>query len=156
MKALAAAVLFMSLPFAAPSASAGDPKPFSTPQVAACPGLELTDGWIREAPPGATVMAAYARLSNAGKAPLQFEQASSPGFGAVELHRTVIENGLARMLHGQSLRLAPGESTLLEPGGWHLMLFRPVRPLKAGDTISITLGCGDAGRPFSFTVKNNP
>jgi hypothetical protein len=135
MKFLAAA-LFVSLP------------------AAACPGLELSDGWIREAPPGAAVMAAYARLRNAGPAALDVEKARSAEFGAAELHRTVVENGISRMLRGQILRLPPGASAALEPGGWHLMLFRPARQLKAGDEVAITLECGKTAQSFPFTVRN--
>lgn len=136
MKLLAAALMIVSLP------------------AAACPGLELADGWIREAPPGAVVMAAYARLRNTGTAALAVDKVRSPAFGAVELHRTVVENGVSRMLRGHDLRLAPGAGAVLEPGGWHLMLFRPVRPLKSGDQVTLTLDCGTAAQAFPFTVKS--
>ncbi len=134
----ATAVLLLSLPAAA----------------AACSGLELADGWIREAPPGAPVMAAYARLRNTGAAPLTLSTLSSPEFGAVELHRTVVDDGVSHMLHGQVLQLPPDAGVALEPGGWHLMLFRPLRPLKAGDTVAIAFECGAAARSFSFTVRS--
>jgi periplasmic copper chaperone A len=52
-----------------------------------------------------------------------------------------------------TLPIAPGASAMLEPGGWHLMLFDPARPLKAGDTVALTLTCGSGGREFTFTVK---
>lgn len=119
----------------------------------ACPGLELADGWIREAPPGATVAAGYARLHNAGKTALSVSGARSPAFDGAMLHRTAVENGVARMVHGAALALGPGERKNLEPGGWHLMLFRPLRPLKAGARVTVTLECGDAASEFPFIVK---
>lgn len=126
----------------------------SLPPAAACPGLELDNGWIREAPPGAAVMAGYARLRNTGITSLNLEKIRSPDFGAAELHRTVVEDGISRMLRGQILRLPPGASAALEPGGWHLMLFRPVRPLKAGDTVTVQLECGAALQSYPFTVRS--
>lgn len=127
---------------------------FASLPALACPGLELADGWIREAPPGATVMAGYANLRNTGTAVLNLQQVRSPDFGAAELHRSVVEDGLSRMLRSQILRLPPGGSAALEPGGWHLMLFRPLRGLKSGDPVAITLECGDAAQTYTFTVKN--
>lgn len=122
----------------------------------ACPGLEVADGWIREAPPGSTVTAGYARLRNAGKAALAVSGARSAAFEGAMLHRTVTEDGVSRMVHGGVLALAPGESKNLEPGGWHLMLVRPLRPLKAGERVTVALECGGAASEFPFTVKAAP
>lgn len=135
MRALAGALLLVAWP------------------AAACPGLELSEGWIREAPPGAAAMAGYARLRNSGATPLTLGRASSPAFGAAELHRTVVDNGVSRMLRDQVLRLAPGEQAELAPGGWHLMLFRPRAELRAGDVVPVTLECGGPSTTFSFTVR---
>ncbi|MGQ0587607.1 MAG: copper chaperone PCu(A)C [Gammaproteobacteria bacterium] len=120
--------------------------------AAACPGLAVENGWIREAPPGA-MSAAYARLTNRGKQPLVVDGARSADFGGAGLHRTVIdERGVAGMREG-SLALAPGASATLEAGDWHLMLYEPNRLLKAGDTVTLALTCGGAAREFVFTVK---
>lgn len=118
----------------------------------ACPGLQVEDAWIREAPPGAMMTAAYARLRNAGKHALTLDRASSEDFGSVELHHTVLQDGLFKMQPGR-LTLPPGERGALEPGGWHLMLMEPVRPLKAGDRVSVMLQCGRERREFQFTVR---
>jgi periplasmic copper chaperone A len=119
--------------------------------ASACPELAVEQAWIREAPPGA-MSAAYAKLTNKGKRALVVDGARSPDFGGAGLHRTVIDDGIARMREG-TLQIAPGASAMLEPGGWHLMLFDPARPLKAGDTVALTLTCGSGAREFTFTVK---
>ncbi|HUR40587.1 MAG TPA: copper chaperone PCu(A)C [Verrucomicrobiae bacterium] len=119
----------------------------------ACPGLGLQDGWIRDAPPGAMMTAGYARLRNDGKQLLRVDGAASVDYGSVELHRTVVEQGLSRMQHGQPLVLAPGASAALDPGGWHLMLMRPTRELKPGDVVTVSLSCAGASSAFPFTVR---
>ena len=119
----------------------------------ACPGLEVKDAWIREAPPGALMTAAYARLHNAGQRLLQIDGAFGADFAGSELHRTVVENGISRMVHGEPLTLAPGASGALEPGGWHLMLMRPARPLKAGERVPLALKCGREATEYTFTVR---
>ena len=118
----------------------------------ACPGLAVEDGWIREAPPGAMMTAGYARLVNTGKKTLTVDGARAPGFEGVELHHTVVEDGVSRMREGR-LEIAPGASAALAPGGWHLMLFGAEHAPKAGETVQLTLSCGQRGREFPFTVK---
>lgn len=113
----------------------------------------MEDAWIREAPPGALMTAAYARLRNDGRQLLRIDGALGDAFGSAELHRTIVENGISRMLHGEPLELPPGGRAALEPGGWHLMLFRPARPLKAGDTVPLALKCGKQASEFPFTVR---
>jgi hypothetical protein len=117
-----------------------------------CPGLAVEDAWIRAAPPGAMMTAAYARLVNTGKAALVIDGASGRGFDSVELHHTVVEKGMSRMRQ-EPLRIAPGASALLAPGGWHLMLFGAAGSLAAGKTLPLTLNCGPGASEFPFTVK---
>ena len=121
--------------------------------AAACPGLMADDAWIREAPPGAAMTAAYARLRNLGEQPLKVDGAASPGFSSVMLHRTVVEKGVSKMRHGQPLEIPAGGSAALEPGGWHLMLMNPAQPLQAGDRVPLSLKCGAESAEFTFVVK---
>ena len=118
----------------------------------ACPGLQAEDAWVREAPPGAMMTVAYAKLRNVGTKPLRITGGASKDFASAELHRTVVENGISRMVGGK-LEIAPGAAAALEPGSWHLMLMNPSRPLNAGDQVSIALRCGRKATEFTFTVK---
>jgi len=120
----------------------------------ACPGLAVEDGWIREAPPGAMMTAGYARLVNTGTKPLTIDGARARGFEGVELHHTVVEDGLSRMREGR-LEIAAGGSAALAPGGWHLMLFGAERAPAAGETVRVTLSCGKHEREFLFTVRTD-
>lgn len=97
--------------------------------------------------------AAYAKLRNAGDRLLRIDGALGADFAAAELHRTVVENGISRMVHGEPLELRPGAAAALEPGGWHLMLIRPARPLRAGDAVPLALKCGQQATEFTFTVR---
>jgi len=117
-------------------------------------GLLVRDAWIREAPPGASVLAGYLQLENRGPETLVLDTLSSRDFGRIELHRTLVEEGVARMQPVGQLEIAAGESVSLEPGGMHLMLFSPGRPLQAGDRVefSIQLANG-ASHAFEATVR---
>jgi copper(I)-binding protein len=119
----------------------------------ACEGLQVSEAWIREAPPGAPAMAGYARLHNGGSQSLTLDGGSSPAFARVELHRSTTEGGMARMLPRQTLSLKPGEDAVLAPQGYHLMLWTPRAPLAAGDTAEISLRCGASATSVRFAVR---
>ena len=106
-------------------------------------GLQVTEPWIREAPPGTSVMAGYMTLSNAGDTPLVIEAVSSPDFEAIEIHRSWIEDGIARMQPVSKLTIPAGDSIRLEAGGYHLMLLRPGQALAAGDDVTLLLHRAD-------------
>ncbi|MES0874476.1 copper chaperone PCu(A)C [Sinimarinibacterium thermocellulolyticum] len=101
------------------------------------------DGWLRLAPPGANASAGYLRLRNPTAQTLRCDRVVSTDFGAAELHRSVIEDGRSRMLRDQVIEVPPHGEAELAPGGYHLMLFRPQRDLAEGDTVQVTLHCGE-------------
>jgi len=121
---------------------------------AAGPSLAVGDAWIREAPPGVAVLAGYLRLDNRGDKALVVEAIRSQDFERIELHRTVVEEGVARMLPVDRLEIPPGGSVSLEPGGMHLMLFNPGRPLRQDDRVAFSVELADnACQRFEAVVK---
>ena len=101
--------------------------------------IRVSDAWIPEAPPVATTMAGYLRLDNKSDNTVTLVDVSSPSFAAVELHRSEVVEGMARMVHQERLDVPAHETLLLEPGSYHLMLMKPVDPLNEGDTIQLRL-----------------
>ncbi|RMD70852.1 MAG: copper chaperone PCu(A)C [Gammaproteobacteria bacterium] len=59
--------------------------------------VEVEHPWIPEAPPNAKVLAGYMTLVNTGDAPEVLTGVESPLFQRVEMHRMVMEKGMARM-----------------------------------------------------------
>ena len=95
--------------------------------------LEIDGAWIAEAPPVSKVMAAYMKIENETQQDRQAVSMQCKKFERAEFHRTVEKDDMARMEHQQVLNI-PAESELeLEPGGYHIMLFKPARHLLAGD-----------------------
>ena len=80
--------------------------------------------------PGSGMSAGYLEIRNNSKEPLAITRVESPQFGMVELHESVIEDGIARMRPLDSVDVAPGQATRLERGGKHLMLMAPVADLE--------------------------
>ena len=119
-------------------------------------GLVVRDAWVREAPPGGDVLAGYLRLENPASDTVVVGTLQSRDFDHIEIHRTVVEEGVARMLPVERLEIPPGETVALEPGGMHLMLFRPVRSLRQDDRVVFSLELADGrSQTFEATVRRD-
>jgi periplasmic copper chaperone A len=114
--------------------------------------LTAEKGWIRSAPPGATVMAGYVRLSNPGDVELRIVEARSSAFEAIEFHETIEQDGMARMRPVEAIVIVPGATVNLEPGGLHLMLLRPRRKLMLGDSVVVDMLTAD-GEPLPLVLR---
>jgi copper(I)-binding protein len=83
---------------------------------------------------------------------------SSPSFGRVEMHSTSKNDaGVMSMAQIDAVEVPAGGSTVMEPGGLHLMLFEPTGAFTNGSTVPFTLTFETAGtREVLFTVVENP
>lgn len=126
------------------------------PLVAQAEYLQVKDAWVRAAPPNARVMVAYATITNSSEYDIWVTAASSDAFGAVELHETIEQDGMASMIHLDFVKLAAGQTVHFEPGGKHFMLFRPAAAYKIGDEIDFHLQLGNGDKEaFKATVLKN-
>ena len=117
--------------------------------------LMVKDRWIREAPPTASALAGYMVIHNGSDKERVLVGAESPLFGNVMLHRTVMEEGMAKMVHQPSITIPAGGSLTFAPNGYHLMLMKPKTSLKAGDKVEITLKFKDGTTlPLSYEVRS--
>ena len=109
-------------------------------------GISVKDAMARPSPLEGGTGGAFLTIVNNGPEPDHLLSASSPAAGAIELHETVDDNGVMRMVpHPEGWEI-PALGTLeLKPGGKHLMLIKLARPLEAGQTVQITLTFRNAG-----------
>jgi copper(I)-binding protein len=61
----------------------------------------------------------------------------------VELHTHIHDEGVMRMRKIEQIELPAGATTLLEPGGLHVMLIDLKQPLQDGSRIDLTLEYAD-------------
>jgi len=101
--------------------------------------VSVRDAWVRETPPGMTMMAGYMELRNNTSQPQVLVAASSSDFETVMIHRTIVKNGMASMVHASQIELTPIASFIFTQGGYHLMLMSPKRTLRAGNRVDINL-----------------
>lgn len=138
------------------SGCAPEPEPTAPPPAADEPGAVpeavadatepmVTDAWVRSVPPSARMTAGYLSLYNPGPDELVVVGVESPLFGSIELHGTVMEDGVARMRHQDTVTVPAGEVVHFEPGGLHLMLMQPREEIPSSGSIemSVVLENGD-------------
>lgn len=103
----------------------------------------LRDAWIALPPPGTRVVAGYAVIENRGTEPAQVIGYRAAGFARAEAHETYRDGERMKMRPRPTLDLAPGARLELAPGGLHLMLFDPARPVAVGAVHELTLTLAD-------------
>lgn len=105
--------------------------------------IQVRDAWVQTAPPGVKVLAAYLEIKNNGKKQQVLTGVTSPVFGKIEIHRSVIHGNMAHMEHQKELALPPDASVVLQQGGLHLMLMDAKKSLNSGDHVPMTFIFGN-------------
>ena len=99
--------------------------------------LSATEVSIFAPLPGHEAVAAYLTLHNAGAMPLVIARVTSPEFASVEMHATVIGDGMAEMIPVDAITVAEDSSVEFASGDRHLMLTEPVQALAPGDEVTL-------------------
>ena len=114
--------------------------------------VTVTDPWARATVAGQKTSGAFLQLTSATDAVLV--GAASPVAKIVEIHEMKMDAGVMKMAAVDKLPLPAGKPVELAPGGYHVMLMDLTRPLKAGETIPLTLTIADpAGRTQKVEVR---
>ena len=108
-------------------------------------GMTVVKPWARATPGGAKVGGAYLELKAAAGADDRLVAARSPAAGVVEIHDHIDEAGVMKMRRVDGVKVSGGQSVVLKPGGYHLMLMDLKQPLKQGGKLPLTLVFEKAG-----------
>ncbi|OOG48013.1 copper chaperone PCu(A)C [Rhodanobacter sp. C01] len=100
--------------------------------------VHASHAWIRVLP-GNLPAGAYVTLSNDGDKAIALSGANSTTYSEVMLHQSSSEGGMSRMAMVDSLSVPAHGSAVLAPAGYHLMLTKPMRPVKPGDSVRLIL-----------------
>ena len=104
------------------------------------------DPYVRAMAPGQSSSAAFMTLRNASNTNHAVVSAESAAAGIVELHTHRMDGGMMRMRQVERIDLPARGTTVLKPGGLHVMLMRVEGTLKAGDEVPLTLVFEDGSR----------
>jgi copper(I)-binding protein len=121
---------FLAAPLAAGPVAAADYD--SGPIHVAAPWARAT------ARPGMTG-GGFMAITNRGKAADRLIAMACADAQTTEVHRTVSQNGVMKMLPVDGLDLPPGRTVTLSPGGLHAMMIGLSKALAPGQTTTCTL-----------------
>ena len=98
------------------------------------PPLIASNIEITAAMPGRTMSAGYLDLTNNTDVAVSISSIVSPQFNSVEMHESLLENGVAKMRRIPELSIPANSTLTLKRGGKHLMLMQ-----RSGSAERITL-----------------
>jgi copper(I)-binding protein len=105
---------------------------------AAAPAIVVTDVLCRPTPNGRQVTGCYMTLTAAADDTLV--SVESPAAALGQIHETRMESNMMMMRELEAgLALPADEAVQLKPGGNHVMLMGVREPLRAGQTVPLTL-----------------
>lgn len=99
--------------------------------------VKVDDPWVRATVAPQKATGAFMQLTSA-KA-VKVVSASSPVAEMVEIHEMKMEDGVMKMRAVEALALPAGQAVALKPGSYHVMLMGLKAPIKAGETVPLTL-----------------
>ena len=118
--------------------------------------LAVTDAWSRSTPPGVTVGVAYFTLKNDTGKSDRLLKISSPIAAKVQVHRTEIQDGMARMREVAVLHVDANQTVEFAPNGMHVMLMGLKKPLVEGQKFELELLFEVAGpRKIQVAVRKD-
>ncbi len=109
---------------------------------AATSKMEYSEFFAYETPSGANISMVGGILTNPTKKAITLKSANAP-IAQVELHDTTNAQGHMEMHHIPEIAIKANDKVVLQSGGLHIMLINLESPLKAGDTLEITLHFSD-------------
>lgn len=108
-------------------------------------GVTVAHPWARATPGGARVGSVYLEVRAQRGRGDKLIAARSPVAGNAEIHSHVMEQGIAKMRRVDAVAVPGGQSIVLRPSGYHIMLLDLKQPLNEGDLAKVTLVFETAG-----------
>lgn len=107
--------------------------------------VTVTHPWSRPTPPGVNVGVGYMAISNNGDSSIKLVDLTSPKAENVTIHQSRMNEGMMSMRPlPDGLIIPAGETVLLEPHGYHLMLEGLEGAIARDERIPMTLDFDNA------------
>ncbi|QWT18444.1 copper chaperone PCu(A)C [Bacillus sp. NP157] len=115
--------------------------------------VKASDAWIRILP-GGLPAGGYVTLANSADHAVAVTGAESPAYADAMIHRSSTETGMGRMEMVDKVPVPAGGKVAFSPGGYHVMLMQPKKPVNAGDKVMVTFEFADGSKlPVTFVAR---
>ncbi|WP_371374006.1 copper chaperone PCu(A)C [Thalassotalea aquiviva] len=101
--------------------------------------IEITNSYIRETIPGTQVSSAYMTITNASADDIKLLSITSNISKRIELHQHLMRDSMMQMQQVDSIIIKAKDKTVLQPHGYHVMIFELKSPLIANQHVAMTL-----------------
>ena len=117
--------------------------------------IEFDNPWIRMVPSVSPNTAAYVSIHNGTVDSVTLTGITSQVADRIEIHNVDVDAaGTMSMFEIDSLVVDPDSTTMLEPGGAHIMIFGLKEPLNEGEMVTMLMSFDDQPPiPVNFSVK---
>ncbi|SEH93274.1 DR1885-like metal-binding protein [Bathymodiolus azoricus thioautotrophic gill symbiont] len=101
--------------------------------------ITIDDPWVRSAPPNAPILGAFMEIFNHSDGDIKLLSANTNGYKRLELHKTVPQDGMMKMIKQDFMLISAHSKLTLKPGSWHIMMIKPNEVPREGDSVAIKL-----------------
>jgi len=101
--------------------------------------IVIKNAWVRAAPSGSKIMAAYMIIDNQTSETITSSKIIANGFEKTEIHTSYVVDEISKMKKLNNLSIKGSESLVMEPGGLHLMLINPDGAPKRNSNVEILM-----------------
>ena len=101
--------------------------------------IDIEDAWIRAMPSKAMSTAAFMKITNKLPNEVKLISADIDGVQSVELHKTMSDGKVMRMVKQSHIPLLANSSIVLKPGSWHIMMIGLEKQFSEGSVHQIQL-----------------
>ena len=114
--------------------------------------IDIEDAWIRAMPSKAMATAAFMKITNTFPNEVKLISVDIDGVQSVELHKTMSDGKVMRMVKQSHIPLPANSSLVLKPGSWHIMMIGLEKQFPEGSVHQVQLNF-DNGFKQNIKIK---
>ncbi|WNC69242.1 copper chaperone PCu(A)C [Thalassotalea nanhaiensis] len=101
--------------------------------------INISEQYVRETIPGTSISSAYMKIGNQSNQPVTLTNITSSISDRIEMHEHIMTEDMMKMQQVDSIVIKANDSVVLQPHGYHIMVFNLEQPLQADTEMTMTL-----------------
>jgi copper(I)-binding protein len=126
-----------------------------TASAAPSASVMVSGCWIRSMP-GDLPFGGYFKAMNMSDRPVDLTGVESDAFGMAMLHQSQSNGDMSEMVMVDKATVPANGTLTFAPGGYHVMLEKPKKPLKVGTSVPLTFAFSDGEKIRAECIVKSP